>query len=427
MNAKQCRYSKIGVQIKLALLRKYQSESMQLNASNLSSHAADETYAKLCRLFAHLPLSDKDKRKWAEARKSDKLLALIALHNPGLRDNLPRNSQQLSKEIALPVSRENQQFDTLMGNLDAFLAQNPKALFSDFLCLDKKTGSATTLDLFSLSMAAEPLNKGVPSELEELKSLEKHYSAAMSISEKMWHAFVVFKQLQKTPGYKKQGALYAEFLFSSLERQLISFPLVVLNTYNWVKHTKEKTFAGRRAGFAGFEEINKEDFLQNFNTILDKTYTELISFYRSIIRFEQLDVYSKIRINFLIDQGFALPQIKENGFTLQNEAVRALCTYGGLRTEDMKKEGALLLAEVLENQMWLVRSEEGDTMDWVINLSQKETHWSQYNRMPFIEKAKFPITTVEEVVAIVPEPDLKPNRAKEQQPQPTVQNSLLWI
>jgi len=399
---------------------------MQANTFFQATTGANNSFWKLQNLYANLPLSEKDKRKWLEIRKSDKTFALIALHNPGLRDNLPRNSHQLSKEIALPISRETQQFETILGNLETFMSQNPTASFTDFLCLDKKTGAATTLDLFSLAVPTAATNRAAASELDPIKRLESASHKKETLSEKCWHAFLVFKELQKITGYRKQAALYAEYLLEGIEKQLVSFPLVVLNAYSEAKHSKEKTFVGRRMGFAGFEEISKEQFLQTLALHLEKTYTELITFYRTSIRYEQMDVASRIRINYLIDRSFYLPKVKENGFSNQNEALRALCTLGGLRSEDMKKEGALLLSELLETEGLLVRGELSDAMEWVVNVSQSVPKWSQFNRMPFADKPIVSERVVSQQAICEPEILVKPKQTSKNKSQ-VFQNSLLWV
>ncbi|MCO6494493.1 MAG: hypothetical protein J5I91_02290 [Bacteroidetes bacterium] len=356
--------------------------------SGLAQESATNTelskrFEHLKRLFVNLPLSEKEKAKWVELRRDKKILSLIALHNPGLRESLQKYTFNTNQEETLPVSRESQSFETILGNLNTFINQNKHASFVEFLTLGKKSNMASTLNLFSVSKEENSFHLK-EKDIITIREIENQLKEQTDIADKIWSSFLVFKQLTESKsGLKKHGCMFAEYILKDDERNLLNFPLLLWEAYNNTKVHKEKTYSGRRTPITGFEEITREIFLETAIKLIEGNTQNLVTYFKKQIHFESLDIESKIRVNFLIDREFRLPnKIYENGFSKSNALLKSLCIHGGLRKDDLKKEGALLLAELLEAESFITKSQDSN-IEWVINISynSKPLKFSKYNNL----------------------------------------------
>lgn len=344
----------------------------------------NKQFAYLKQLYENLPLSEKEKSKWVELRRGKKILSLIALHNPGLRDSLQQYTINTNREETIPVSRESQTFETLLGNLNNFINQNKHSDFVEFLNLGKRSSVATTLNLFSIANEEQCNTQLGTDDVTFIQEIENKTKEPIVIADKIWLSFLVFKQLiaNKT-GINKYGCLFAEFILKNEEKNLLNFPLLVWESFNKVKSSKEKSFAGKRFGSISFNDITQDIFLETAVRLIEGNIHNLLNYFRTKIKIESQDVESKIRINFLIDRAFQLPEkIYQNGFSKTHHLLKTLCMNGGLRKEDVKSEGGLLLAELLESESFLVQT-QNTKMEWVVNVSYgaKPCRFSQFNNI----------------------------------------------
>ena len=351
----------------------------------------NKQFAYLKLLYENLPLSEKEKTKWVELRRGKKILSLIALHNPGLRESLQKYTFSTTQEETLPVSRESQSFETLLSNLNTFINQNRKSSFVDFLNLGKKSDTVSTLNLFTLTQ-----ENNLDCFLEEqdatfIKDIENKIEEQQDIANKLWLSFLVFRQLTESKsGLKKHGCLFAEYSLPGNEKNLFNFPLLVWEAYNHTKTHKERTYSGKRTPVTGFEEITREIFIETALKLVEGNTKNLIAFFRKQAKFDTLNIESKIRINYLVDKAFVLPnKIYENGFSKNHALLKTLCLHGGFRKEDMKKDGSLLLAELLESESFLTKLQD-NSMEWVVNISanSKPCKFSQFNNLDIVLKAE---------------------------------------
>jgi len=177
-----------------------------LSKEILCHEKLDRQFAFLKQLFLNLPFAEKDKKKWYDARRTEKIFALIALHNPGLRENLPKNSKNFGRELTLPVSRESQSFETLLSNYESYLQQTKKGTFETFLTLGKgakKNGDSFTMDLFSLATEASQKSELVEEDIATVKNFEKELESKDCFSGKLWTSFFAFKFLVNKSSVRK--------------------------------------------------------------------------------------------------------------------------------------------------------------------------------------------------------------------------------
>lgn len=325
---------------------------------------------ELKQLYHRLPLAERQKKQWLENKRKQKLFCIAAVNNPAIKEFvLAEVSNTPSKQLTLNLGREIQGIETLLFNLESMCLQEKKT-FASYVKIGKqnaeKTISSGALDLFS--SAVGPMEHY--SNFTELKVLHESEKKTNINVDKLEDALIwsynLFQELFLATGYKKYACLFLDFVLQK-DAHLINFPFALLKAHESMEKTRMQTFVGKRSASIELTEVPLAKVEEMLESILEQSILELKRFYRESISFEEMPIEQKVRVNYIFENSFHLPLVEEHGFTMEHELYKMLCKQGGIKKQDLQKEGVLLFAELLENIRFLQKTNSEDFV-WLINV-----------------------------------------------------------
>jgi hypothetical protein len=338
---------------------------------------------KLNDMMRCIPLDRKQMRHWHERHHKEKLAALSFLNNPPMRDMGVKKIDFNTTETWQVNARETTVFDTLLENIPPFTRQQ-KGDYHDFIITNQKIKEGDSLNLFTLKKPDSPY---IADELPLVKELSNDHGTAINVEEGLYKALLIYRCLCDKVTYRKFSALYIDFLSSQNIPVFahINFPLVMLHTYGEIKIEKDKKTIGRRSIPVKSEDITLQHLLNAVDRYLQAYIKQLSTYYRQCIGFDSLHSWDKIRVNYMISQGFTLPSVlDEKGFTAHNPIVIALMHKGYLSKQDLTVEGSSWFAELLEKEGILIHTQD-EEKPFLIHVGGKKGatpphKWAVYNQ-----------------------------------------------
>jgi len=321
-------------------------------------------------LYYRLPLAERQKKQWLENKRKQKLFCIAAVNNPAIKEIvLAEVSHSPSKQLTINLGREIQGIETLVFNLESMCLQEKKT-FVSYVKIGKqnaeKTVSSGALDLFSSAESTMEQYSNF-TELKVLHSLEKE--AAINVDkmeEALTWSYKLFQELFLATGYKKYACLFLDFVLQK-DAHLINFPFALLKAQESMEKTRMQTFVGKRSSAIELTDVPLSKIEEMLEAILEENINELKRFYRDTISYEEMPVEQKVRINYIFENSFHLPLVEDHGFSSEHELYKMLCIQGGIKKQDLQKEGVLLFAELLENIRFLQKTNTEDFV-WLINV-----------------------------------------------------------
>jgi hypothetical protein len=339
---------------------------------------------KLNDMMRCIPLDRKQLRHWHERHHKEKLAALTLLNNPPMRDMGVKKIDFNATETWQVNSRETSVFDTLLENIPAF-TRHQKGDYHDFIITNQKIKEGDSLNLFTLKKTESPHFADELPVVKELSNDQGTYT--ISVEEVLYKALLIYRCLCDKVTYRKFCALYIDFLSSQKKPVFthLNFPLVLLHTYGEIKIEKDKKTIGRRSIPVKSEDITLQHLLDAVDRYIHAYIKQLSTYYRQCIGFDSLHSWDKIRVNYMISQGFTLPPVlDEKGFTAHNPIVIALMHKGYLSKQDLTIEGSSWFAELLEKEGILIHTQDEDK-PFLIHVGGKKGDtpphkWAVYNQ-----------------------------------------------
>jgi hypothetical protein len=333
------------------------------------------------KLFRQLPVSLKEKRVWLSKRRSEKVFSLAIFQNEKLKNIVVSDKKFFISEQQLPVTKEAQQFESLLTNLEHYLKTQNEG-FVNFIYQGKKqneTSRTGTLDLFShLQVSADSTGSLAKEKESKLKKLDEHAKTYTGdFYSVIDNALLVYNELNNEKGFKKYSCLYPDYILNGKG-----------SLFNFTKILQKKELKGKESK-SSFKQVQNKDLQLNFQNWeelaideLNSVISELRDLYKNAVNFEQLSVKDKIRLNYLFDNAFEIPEIDNLGFDYNHPAVVELCSKGKLDISNTKIEGIGLISELLESKGFLTKAESNKN-EYQIDLTYGSGRLilSKYNNM----------------------------------------------
>jgi hypothetical protein len=341
-----------------------------LQATHTHRASFVQKFLELKQLYYRLPLAERQKKQWLENKRKQKLFCIAAVNNPAIKEIvLAEVSHSPSKQLTINLGREIQGIETLVFNLESMCLQEKKT-FVSYVKIGKqnaeKTVTSGALDLFSSAESTMEQYSNF-TELKVLHSLEKE--AAINVDkmeEALTWSYKLFQELFLATGYKKYACLFLDFVLQK-DAHLINFPFALLKAQESMEKTRMQTFVGKRSSAIELTDVPLSKIEEMLESILEENINELKRFYRDTISYEEMPVEQKVRINYIFENSFHLPLVEDHGFSSEHELYKMLCIQGGIKKQDLQKEGVLLFAELLENIRFLQKTNTEDFV-WLINV-----------------------------------------------------------
>jgi hypothetical protein len=213
------------------------------------------------------------------------------------------------------------------------------------------------------------------SKLKKLDEVAKTFSG--DFHSVIDNALLVYKELNNEKGFKKYSCLYPDYILNGKG---------VL--FNFTKVLQKQELKGNESKSTFKQMQNKElqSSTENWEELaieeLNSVISELRDLYKNAVNFEQLSVKDKIRLNYLFDKAFEIPEIENIGFEYNHPAVLELCSKGKLDISNTKIEGIGLISELLELKGFLTKTESNKNQYQIdLTYGSGRLILSKYNNM----------------------------------------------